>query len=143
MTIISRYTDAVRPKLVTVAAVVFIALGPLTAGWGIIAVSGAGSMDAGNMLGPLGRAVVPIGALMLAVGALEIWTGVKVLSLSSPWRIVGLLLAAIMVVANVSGFFGGDDIVANLVGAGIGAFLIWVLVRHAPSFARSSRRERK
>ena len=93
------------------------------------------------MIGPLGRAVVPVGAFMVAMGVLEIWTGVKVLKLSNSWRMVELLLAAIMVVANVSGLFGGEDNVANLVGVGTGAFLIWVLVRHAPSFARSSRTE--
>ena len=98
-----------RPGAVTAAAVILIVLGSLGSVFGVLAFIGASAVG-GAGLGSIGGAaagvLVAVGVVSLAFGVLEIIAGVKILGLSPPWRIVGIVLSSIAAVFSLIGLIG-------------------------------------
>jgi len=101
-----------RPGAVTAAAVILIVLGSLGCVFGVLAFVGASAVG-GAGLGSIGGAaagvLVAVGVVSLAFGVVEIIAGVKILSLSYAWRIVGIVLSSIAVVFSLIGLIGSFD----------------------------------
>jgi hypothetical protein len=97
-------TAGTRPGGVTTAAVLLIILGALTAIGGLFVMIGGGALA--GTFGGLGGVVIVVGVLVLAYAVFEIIAGIKVLGLSSGWRIAGIILAAIGAVFSVISLIG-------------------------------------
>jgi hypothetical protein len=143
-----------RPGGVTTAAVLLIILGALTALGGIIVMIGGGAIA--GAFGGLGGVVIVIGLLVLAYAVFEIIAGIKVLGLSSGWRIAGIVLAAIGAVFSVIsliGSFSAEDridpstfeissgpnigsIIFNLIFLTLYVLVVALLARNGRAFTR-------
>jgi amino acid transporter len=82
-----------RPGGVTASAVLLIVLGSLYAFFGVLIVAGGGALT--DLFGGIGGVIIVLGLVVAAFGVLDIIAGVKVLGLSSGWRIGGIILTSI------------------------------------------------
>jgi hypothetical protein len=95
---------------VTASAVLLIVLGALYALFGVLIVAGGGALT--DLFGGLGGVIIVLGLVVLAFGVLDVIAGIKVLGLSSGWRIGGIILTAIgglfALIGTIGSFSGGD-----------------------------------
>jgi amino acid transporter len=100
-----------RPGAVTAAAVMLIILGALYALLGVLVVVAGGALA--DVFGAGGAVAIVIGLVVVAFGVLDIISGVKVLALSSGWRIGGIVLTAIgglfALIGTISSFSGTEE----------------------------------
>lgn len=103
---------AARPASVTAASVVLIVIGVIYAIFGVVAMIGGGA--AVDLVGGgLGGVVIVVGLVVVIFGVLDVISGIKVLGLSSGWRIAGIVLASIgalfALIGLISSFTAGQQ----------------------------------
>ncbi|HEV3474113.1 MAG TPA: hypothetical protein VG602_01950 [Actinomycetota bacterium] len=99
-----------RPAPVTTSAVLLIVLGSLYALFGVLIVVGGGALA--DFIGGFAGVAIALGLVVVAFGVLDIVAGVKVLGLSSGWRIGGIVLSAIgalFALIGTIGSFSGQE----------------------------------
>lgn len=106
-----------RPMTVSLAAWILIAAGSITALGGllIVGVGGDSATGAGGAFGPA----------FLALGLAELITGVELLRMRGPFRLIGVALAIAGIVVDIAGLVGGSKWqVFAILGHGVVAYVL-------------------